>query len=199
MRKNQSTQRHPSKYAMKFPEIEKAVIEASPISINDKNEFYEFYEYAFGEHGTHVPHSLVKEVVLGFSNLINEIVDDFDLIVSPEPGGHSWGLLLGHLLQKDVIVLRNHAVGVNRSSKIVINGYSKKQLNYTPVNPESKVIVVDDIISSGATLQNIIENVSASILGIYAIYSKGNRHREIMNRYNIPIHVLVEGLEFNKA
>lgn len=178
---------------MKFQEIEKAIKTANSIYINTAKKEYNFLEYAFGEHGTHIPYKLTKEIVDGLSYIINKTVDCFDYIVAPEPGGHTWGLLLGHVLEKDVMILRNQLTGINSSQKLVINGYSQKNLIFQPMDPTAKVIIVDDVISSGTTLKSIITNISATINGIYCIYSKSGEYHKIMHQYQIPIHVLVDG------
>jgi adenine phosphoribosyltransferase len=178
---------------MKFQEIEKAVKNASSISINTSGKQYNFFKYSFGEHGTHIPYTLTIEIVEGLSDIINRTVDYFDYIVSPEPGGHTWGLLLGSVLKKDVIIIRNQTTDIDCSEKLVINGYSQKQLIFPSISPEKKVIIIDDVISSGATLRSIVENTSASINGIYCIYSKNSEYQKIINEYAIQIHVLTEG------
>jgi len=178
---------------MKFQEIEKAVSSANLICINKAGKKYNFFEYAFGEHGTNIPYTLTKEIVEGLSYIINKTVDYFDYILAPEPGGHTWGLLLGHMLQKDVMILRNRSTGINYSQKLIINGYSQKNIIFQPMDPTSEVIIVDDIISSGETLKSIIKNTPATINGIYCIYSKNAKHHKIVQKYKIPIHVLAEG------
>jgi adenine phosphoribosyltransferase len=177
---------------MRFPQIEKAIKTANATNINNGLMEYKFFEYAFGERGTYISHELIWEIVDGLTTIINQTAGLFEYIVAPEPSGHTWGLLLGHTLKKDVIILRNQTSSHDGKTKIIINGYSKKYLQFHSFNPGAKVIIVDDIISTGETLKNIIENITSSIVAVYSIYSKANKHREIMHQYQIPVYMLVE-------
>lgn len=177
-----------------YPHIKQAIKDASVIKIgNGNNSKYKFMKYPFGEMGTHLSHELTNEIVYGFSSLIKQTKCNFDIIVSPEPGGHTWGILLGHIFQKDVVILRNKIVYDKNSSKLIINAYSKKYIQYPKIDSSLNVIIVDDVISSGITIMDIVENIEANIIGIFAIYSKSKSTYNMLKNKKIPIDVIVTG------
>ena len=180
---------------MYCPEIQSEIKNAQIVKINNAGTDYQFSEYAFGEHGTLVNVALINEIVSGLTKLITETAPNFDLLVAPVPGGHAWGLALGYSLQKDILILRTHDVAVGNRNTVIINGYSRKHLCYTPIAKNLQIIIVDDVISSGATLADMVHHFQGQVVGAYAIYTKSFSKLQLSEKYQIPFYALVDESE----
>jgi hypothetical protein len=53
---------------------------------------YRFHRFAFGERGDFIPAPLLDEIVGSLVSLAQRVFAAPDVIVSPEPGGHTWGM-----------------------------------------------------------------------------------------------------------
>lgn len=60
----------------------------------NKDTAYDFKLYPFGERGTYIAPELIREITHNLADAVTEQFPDFDYIVSPEPGGHTWGCWL---------------------------------------------------------------------------------------------------------
>lgn len=156
---------------------------------------YDFRRYAFGEQGTHLSHRLVVEIVDALVDSINLRFEAVDRIVSPEPGGHTWGMLVAYQLGLPLWVLRARPpmladeVAVERHT-----AYFDGQLYFEPGEPGERLLVVDDVVSSGGTLRSIVGFLmrsSSVVVGAQVIVAKGTAARDPQARdLGVPLHFL---------
>lgn len=180
---------------MKFPELRKAIKLAKTIKIPlPKSGFYKFKVFSFGERGTKISAELLKEITEGMCKLAKQF-PRFDYIVSPEPGGHIWGSLVALCLRKPIHILRERSsqekteIEVKRKTL-----YYKWSLYFSNFRKGDKVLIVDDIVSTGGALETIIETLnsfSVIIVGVLAIYPKSKRYKRLEQKYSLPIRFLI--------
>ena len=80
-------------------------------------------------------------------------------------------------------------------------GYSKGSIWINDVNPEEKILVVDDVISTGGTMEAVLSSLEArgAILSeVWTIFEKGEGMKNLINKHNWPLKSLVR-IEMNGA
>ena len=131
----------------------------------------------------------------GLSSSIKETGIDYDYIVSPEPGGNQWGVLVSYLVGKRLNVLRatdmpGSVLSIERRSV-----YSSGRLYFKGIKPNDNVIIVDDVISSGNTLKSILEGLNhlgcrVSLVQVIAV--NGEEYKRTLKDYSVPVKYLIK-------
>jgi adenine phosphoribosyltransferase len=73
-------------------------------------------------------------------------------------------------------------------------GYSNSKLYINGLKKGDKIVIVDDLLSTGGTLQAVltaIKKMGVVIKGVFIAVNKGNMAKEIMNESNVSIISLV--------
>jgi len=144
----------------KFPELKKAIESARAIEISQAGGKYKFKILAFGERGTKLNANLIKEINFGLTESIKQNFSDFDYIISPEPRGHMWGLLVASELGKPINILRTQpSYGTNETEVARRTGYYQHNLYFENFKKGDKVLILDDVISTGGTISVILETL----------------------------------------
>lgn len=178
-----------------FPLIKKAVQEAHSIELTySGSRIYTFNVVPFGERGTYLNTELVSEILDGFAASLASY-PSFDYLVAPEPGGHIWGLALAQRVQKPLNILRaapSYLPGEREVRRKT--GYYQHNLYFNHIRAGDKVVIIDDVISTGSTLDTIIstmKDAGALVLGAELIYAKTTDYLLLSTKYDVPIHALV--------
>lgn len=176
--------------------LKEEIKSAKILNLND----YKFKVFSFGERGQKLDYELIKEIAEKLSKSIKSDFQKFDYILSPEPGGHLWGSLVSLNLKKDINILRLHPSNEKGEVKVFRKtAYNNNQLFFNKFKKGDKVVILDDIISSGSTLKSIIEMLRKHkiiIVGIQTILTRTNKYQEIEKKYNIPIKFLENENDF---
>lgn len=156
---------------------------------------YEFKLYPFGERGTFIEPALTEEITEHLAAGISGQFPEFDYIVSPEPGGHTWGMLAAYRLRKPINILRlstdlyeDFQICVRRET-----AYNENYICFDGFRQGDRVLLVDDVISSGATIRSIVEQMrrmDITPVGVQAILAKGAHYLQLEQDMNIPVRVL---------
>ncbi|WP_255195335.1 hypoxanthine/guanine phosphoribosyltransferase [Halorarius litoreus] len=134
------------------------------------------YEYLVHPISNGVPMlepALLREVVIG----ITQVADlDVDKIVAPEAMGIHIATALS--LQSDIplVVIRKREYGLD--GEVALHqqtGYSSSEMYINDVEPEDRVLVVDDLLSTGGTLAAIcgaLDDIGAEVADIVVALRK---------------------------
>jgi adenine phosphoribosyltransferase len=134
------------------------------------------YEYLVHPISNGVPMlepALLREVIIG----IIQVADlDIDKIVTPEAMGIHLSTALS--LQTDVplVVIRKRSYGLN--DEVALHqqtGYSESEMYINDVEADDRVLVVDDLLSTGGTLAAIcgaLDDIGADIVDIVVVLRK---------------------------
>ena len=179
-----------------FPELEKAIKTARTIELPQPgSKKYKFKTLPFGERGTKIEAKLLKEITNGMVDSINKHFPDFDYIVSHEPGGHTWGIMAALKLNKSINILR--AAPSYEMEELEVRrktGYYQQDLYFNHFQKGEKVLIIDDVISTGGTVETILETLSSlevKTIGVQAIYAKSKSYKKLEEKYSIPIKLLI--------
>ena len=130
-------------------------------------------------------------------DLIISMVDwtKIDLIVSVEAMGLPLLATVGEATGKPTVVIRKRSYGMEGEVKVnVSTGYSKSTTYINDIKPGERILIVDDVISTGGTLEPILETIEG--MGaklqdiIIAIEKGGGRERLSVEKPEWPIRTL---------
>jgi len=139
------------------------------------------------------------EVLRATRDLIVSIVDwsMIDLIVSVEAMGLPLLAAVGEVTGKPTLVIRKRPYGMEGEVRVdVSTGYSQSTAYINDISPGERILVVDDVISTGGTLEPILdslEGMGAILQDIVVAIEKGEgRERLSKERQEWPIRTLAK-------
>ncbi len=135
--------------------------------------------------------TIVKEGLVQFSSKF----DDFDVVAGVATAGIAHGALLADALNKPFIYVRSKRKGHGRQN--LIEGELK---------PNSKVLLVEDLISTGGSCLKAVEGVreaGGEVVGVLALFTYGfdesvdafNKAQckfETLSNYNVMLNIALE-------
>lgn len=137
------------------------------------------------------------DVLRATCDLIVEMVDwsKVDLLVSVEAMGLPLLAAVGDATGKPTVVIRKRSYGMEGEVGVdVSTGYSQSTAYINDIWPGERLLIVDDVISTGGTLEPLLEaleEMGAVLQGIIVAIEKGEgRERLARERPNWPISTL---------
>ena len=138
------------------------------------------------------------DVLRATRDLIVSMVDwsEIDLIVSVEAMGLPLLAAVGEASGKPTLVIRKRSYEMEGEVEVdVSTGYSKSTIYINDIKPGERILIVDDVISTGGTLEPIleaIEGIGAKLQHIIIAIEKGDgRERLSKEKPGWPIRTLV--------
>ena len=137
------------------------------------------------------------DVLRATRDLIVEMVDwsNIDLIVSVEAMGLPLLATVGDATGKPTVVMRKRQYGMEGEVRVdVATGYSQSTTYINDIAPGERILIVDDVISTGGTLEPILdtlEEMGVILQDIVIAIEKGEgRERLAKERPEWPIRTL---------
>ena len=137
------------------------------------------------------------EVLRATRDLIVSMVDwsQIDLIVSVEAMGLPLLAAVGEATGKPTVVIRKRSYGMEGEVRVdVSTGYSSSTAYINDISSGERILVVDDVISTGGTLEPILETLEgmgAVLQDVIVAIEKGDgRERLSIERPEWPIRTL---------
>ena len=137
------------------------------------------------------------DVLRATCDLIVEMVhwSKVDLLVSVEAMGLPLLAVVGDATGKPTVVIRKRSYGMEGEVGVdVSTGYSQSTAYINDIKPGERVLIVDDVISTGGTLEPLLEaleEMGAVLQGVIVAIEKGEgRERLARERPNWPISTL---------
>ena len=137
------------------------------------------------------------DVLRATRDLIVEMVDwsNIDLIVSVEAMGLPLLATVGDATGKPTVVIRKRQYGMEGEVRVdVATGYSQSTTYINDISPGERILIVDDVISTGGTLEPILdtlEEMGVILQDIVIAIEKGEgRERLAKERPEWPIRTL---------
>ena len=125
-----------------------------------------------------------NKICASLSEKVKNDLKDFDLILSPAMGGIIIGYEIGRILNKETIFSER------------VNGEFKLRRDFK-IEKESKVLIVEDVITTGKSsleCSKLVLSNNASIVGYASIIDRSNGKSDIKNKIvsqvvlNIPVY-----------
>ncbi|MDX1535100.1 MAG: hypoxanthine/guanine phosphoribosyltransferase [Thermoplasmata archaeon] len=120
---------------------------------------------------------------------------DCDKIVTAEAMGFPLAALLSVRTRKPYVLLRKREYGLPGEIRIrQVTGYSRADLFMNYVEAGDRVVIVDDVISTGGTLRAIggaLTDVGATIADVLVVFDKMEDRSELERALGVPVKPLL--------
>jgi len=136
--------------------------------------------------------ALLREVVVG---VVRTADLDVDKIVTPEAMGIHISTAVSLFADLPLVVVRKRAYGLPGEVGIhQETGYAESEMYLNDVDPGDRVLVLDDLLSTGNTLQAItaaLQDVGATIADVVVVIRKVDTASAMADE-DVPVHSLVD-------
>jgi adenine phosphoribosyltransferase len=143
---------------------------------------------------------LLREIVIKIIRKAD--LEDVDKIVTPAAMGIHISTAVSLMTDIPLVVVRKRQYGLEGEVALSqVTGYAENEMYINDVHPGDRVLVLDDVLSTGGTLHAIIgavEEIGAELVDIVAVIKKvggGNKVAEAGYEVKTLINVDVEGGE----
>lgn len=155
---------------------------------------YNYFIHPITDGVPEVRPDLIREVV---SHIIRIACLDVDKIVTVEAMGIPIGIALSIMTDIPLVIIRKKKYGLPGEIEISqVTGYSKSQLFLNGIKKGDRVIIVDDVISTGGTLLatlNSLKAAGAEVLDIVTVIERGEGVKRLKAEgYDVKTMVQVE-------
>jgi adenine phosphoribosyltransferase len=170
--------------------LKKSLLEA-PVF---KRGSYNYFIHPITDGVPEIKPELIREVV----GHIVRIADlEVDKIVTVEAMGIPIGIALSIICDIPLVIIRKRKYGLPGEIEVSqVTGYSKSQLFLNGIKKGDRVIVVDDVISTGGTLLATLESLKvagAMVKDVVVVIQRGDGASQLRSRgYGIKTMVQVE-------
>jgi adenine phosphoribosyltransferase len=154
---------------------------------------YEYFVHPITDGIPHMDPEVMKEVIDRFHNIGHF---DCDYIVAPEAMGIPLAVPLSLRTGIPYNVIRKRKYGLPGEVSVhQVTGYSEKELYINGLKRGDRVVIVDDVLSTGGTLSAIIKafhSMGVKIVDIVIVIEKGDRKKAIEDELGEKIRTLVK-------
>ena len=117
--------------------------------------------------------------------------DDFDVVVTIEAMGIHLATAVCLKMNKPLLIIRKRRYGVEAEQELIQKtGYGKSSLFLNGLKPNSRVVVIDDVISTGATLRAVLHALGkndAKVLGVVSVVDKSGISTQLQQEFCLPV------------
>lgn len=118
-----------------------------------------------------------------------------DLVIGVEAMGITIAHSISEITGKPYRILRKKPIDEYYTVFHLIKEYCSERFFVPLVKRRSRVLLVDDIISTGKTMERSVEafkNQDCEVIGIFALISRNEGARKVCNATSVPVTVLCE-------
>ena len=126
--------------------------------------------------------------------------EEFDVVVAPESRGFLFGMPIAYNLNKSFVPVRKKGKLPRETISQDYDleyGTATLQMHSDSIKPGQKVIIIDDLIATGGTIDAIVKMVSklgGDVVGIYALIELVDLNaREKLNGINVKSCITYKG------
>ena len=138
---------------------------------------------------------LLREITYEMKHRIQKL-GKIDKIVTMEAMGIPVATALSLRMGIPFTIIRKREYGLpNEVSVEQVTGYSKSKLFINGLEKSDRVIIVDDVLSTGGTLGavlSVFKKMGVLVKGVFIAVDKGKCAEEIGEEFNVQIHTLVK-------
>ncbi len=152
---------------------------------------YKYFVHPLTDGASIIDPLLLEEVTL---EMMKTTDFDCDKIVTVEAMGIPLATLLSHKTRKPFVIIRKRQYHL--PGEVVIEattGYSKNQLFINGLEKGDRIVLVDDVLSTGGTLIQIVRTLKdvcgVDVRHIHIVFNKHERPAEIEEAIGQPIHI----------
>jgi adenine phosphoribosyltransferase len=139
-----------------------------------RKDEYEYFVHPISDGVPMLEPGLLREIVIGIIQKTD--VDGVDKIVTPAAMGIHISTAVSLMTDIPLVVIRKRQYGLDGEVSLAqVTGYSENEMYLNDVDPDDCVLLLDDVLSTGGTLNGIttaLEEIGADIADIVAVIKK---------------------------
>ena len=153
---------------------------------------YQYFVHPLTDGASMIDPLLLEEVTL---DMMKTTDFDCDKIVTVEAMGIPLATLLSHKTRKPFVIIRKRQYDL--PSEMVIEastGYSRNRLFVNGLVHGDRVVLVDDVLSTGGTLLGIVRTLrecGIEVCHVHVVFNKHLRKADVEQELGMPIHELL--------
>ena len=137
---------------------------------------------------------LLEEVTYEMQKIIEKNCGQIDKIVTMEAMGIPLATALSLSMNIPFTIIRKRQYGLPSEVSIEqTTGYSKSKLYLNGLKKRDKIVIVDDVLSTGGTLRAVLSSLKTMgviVKGVVIAVDKGNTAKKIMDETKVAIHTI---------
>ncbi|HEC87300.1 MAG TPA: purine phosphoribosyltransferase family protein [Thermoplasmatales archaeon] len=167
-------------------------IEDAPIV---KKGDYEYIVHPITDGIPEIKPELLEEVVTEMEKHVAKM-QPIDKIVTMEAMGIPLAAVLSVRMRIPFTIIRKREYGLPGEVSVQqVTGYSKSTLFINGINKGDRIVIVDDVLSTGGTLKAVLKSlkeIGAVVKAVIIAINKGNAINEIKEKFDIPIKAIAD-------
>lgn len=168
--------------------LRKSLAEAKITRFGD----YNYFVNPFTDGVPRLNPELIEEVRDAILEVMNP---DFDVIATPEAMGIHIATAVSLKTRKPFVIIRKKKYGLEGEGSLTqITGYSKANMYINDIKAGDRVLLLDNVISTGSTLIAIIKAIramGAEVVDAIVVVDKGEGRRKAEEECGLKIKTLV--------
>ena len=154
---------------------------------------YQYFVHPLTDGASAIDPLLLEEVTL---EMMKVSAFDCDKIVTVEAMGIPLATLLSHKTRKPFVIIRKRQYNLPGEVAIeAATGYSKNRLFINGLHEGERVIIVDDVLSTGGTLVQTVRTLrdvcKVDVREVHVVFNKHQHPEEIEQAIGMPIHFML--------
>ncbi|WP_330632626.1 hypoxanthine/guanine phosphoribosyltransferase [Halocatena halophila] len=135
---------------------------------------YEYFVHPISDGVPMLEPELLREIVIGIIRKAE--LDGVDKIVTPAAMGIHISTAVSLMTDIPLVVIRKRQYGLDGEVSLAqVTGYSENEMYLNDVEPDDRVLLLDDVLSTGGTLHSItsaLEEIGADVSDVVAVIKK---------------------------
>jgi adenine phosphoribosyltransferase len=170
-------------------ELLKSSLENAPVV---RFQDYEYFVFPIADGIPTIHPDLLKEVI---NAMAEKIEGDYDKIVTAEAMGIHLAAGLSLKTGKPFTIIRKRKYNLPDEKEFEqVTGYSTKKMYINGLEKGDRVLLVDDLISTGGTLIGILralDQIGVEVVDIIIVIDKGTGRSKVEEKFGVNIKTLV--------
>ena len=170
--------------------LQQSLLEAPII---EKDE-YQYFVHPISDGVPMLEPGLLREIVIKIIRKAD--LEDVDKIVTPAAMGIHISTAVSLMTDIPLVVIRKRQYGLEGEVALMQEtGYAENEMYLNDVDADDRVLVLDDVLSTGGTLRAIIEaleHIDADIVDVVAVIKKTGPNALDETDYNVKTLINVE-------
>lgn len=154
---------------------------------------YEYFVHPISDGVPMLEPNLLREIVIGIICKVD--LDGVDKIVTPAAMGIHISTAVSLMTDIPLVVIRKRQYGLEGEVSLAqVTGYSENEMYLNDVEAGDRVLLLDDVLSTGGTLHSIttaLEEIGADISDIVAVIKKVDGENK-MDNYDVKTLINVD-------
>jgi adenine phosphoribosyltransferase len=171
--------------------LKKSLLEAPVVKKGD----YYYVVHPITDGVPYIEKELLDEITDAMKKEIEKL-GDIDRIVTIEAMGIPLASVLSMKTGIPFTIIRKRQYGLPGEISVEqVTGYSKSKLYINGLKKGDKIVIVDDVLSTGGTLRavlNALKKMGVKIEGVIIVVDKGEVAEKIQEEFSIQIKKLIE-------